>query len=256
MTLTEPSWTPTRSSSSKPLRPLKQMDRAMALKHGLTRTETATPFWVHRSALCATPCRSLAHAPCSLPWQSEGEGETPGPSGSDGAGDPQGGLGGAASQWEDLPPPRMDPPSLTASSTSTPCTPHPLHRERQRQTEARKGGLRPGSDLLEEVLLAVDAPGPGEAPVSQLHLAVCTLEAGAVPVSVQDLQDELVQDMLVAAGALGDLCGERREGQREPPTQPGLPDHPRGDWMPSHSASGGRGRNPNLQGCRIPLCRL
>lgn len=62
-------------------------------------------------------------------------------------------------------------------------------------------------DLLEEVFLAVDAPGPGEAPVSQLHLAVRTLEARAVPVSVQDLQDELVQDMLVAASALRDLCG-------------------------------------------------
>ena len=71
----------------------------------------------------------------------------------------------------------------------------------------------PSSDLLEEVFLAVDAPGPGEAPVSQLHLAVRTLEAGAVPVSVQDLQDELVQDMLVAASTLGDLCGERRERQ-------------------------------------------
>lgn len=96
----------------------------------------------------------------------------------------------------------------------------PLHRERQSRTEARKGRPPPRSDLLEEVLLAIDAPGPGEAPVSQLHLAVRTLEAGAVPVSVQDLQDELVQDMLVAAGALGDLCGERTEGQREPSTQP------------------------------------
>lgn len=98
-------------------------------------------------------------------------------------------------------------PHLTSSS------PPQLHGERPRQTKARRGRLQSGSDLLEEVLLAVDAPGPGEAPVRQLHLAVCTLEAGAVPVSVQDLQDELVQDMLVAAGALGDLCGERRERQ-------------------------------------------
>jgi hypothetical protein len=73
-----------------------------------------------------------------------------------------------------------------------------------------QGGAH-GSDSLEEVLLAVDTPRPGETPVGQLHLAVCTLEAGAVPVSVQDLQDELVQDVLVAASTLGYLCGERRE---------------------------------------------
>lgn len=29
--------------------------------------------------------------------------------------------------------------------------------------------------------------------------------------SVQDLQDELIQDVLVAAGTLGDLYGEKRE---------------------------------------------
>lgn len=40
-----------------------------------------------------------------------------------------------------------------------------------------------------------------------------------MPVSVQDLQDELVQDMLVAASALRDLCGERRERQSEPSIQ-------------------------------------
>lgn len=76
------------------------------------------------------------------------------------------------------------------------------------EAETGQGHDRDRSDLLEEVLLAVDAPGPGEAPVRQLHLAVCTLEAGAVPVSVQDLQDELVQDVLVAASTLGDLCEE------------------------------------------------
>lgn len=74
---------------------------------------------------------------------------------------------------------------------------------------------RVGCDSLEEVLLAVDAPGPGEAPVSQLHLAVCTLEAGAVPMSIQDLQDELIQDVLIAASTLGDLYGEKRERERQ-----------------------------------------
>lgn len=68
-----------------------------------------------------------------------------------------------------------------------------------------------GPHVLEEVLLAVDAARAGEAPVGQRHLAVGALEAGAVPVPVQHLQDELVQDVLVAARALGDLCGERGE---------------------------------------------
>lgn len=48
-----------------------------------------------------------------------------------------------------------------------------------------------------------------------------------MPVSVQDLQDELVQDMLVAASALRDLCGERRERQSEPSTQHSSPDQTR-----------------------------
>lgn len=100
-----------------------------------------------------------------------------------------------------LPPPPPRPP-LTSQG------------ERQRQTGAREGGCTLGSGLLEEVFLAVDAPGPGEAPVCQRHLTVCALEARAVPVSVQDLQDELVQDMLVAAGTLRDLCGGRGEKGR------------------------------------------
>lgn len=115
---------------------------------------------------------------------------------------------------------------------SPPCPPPPTAQREAETDQASTGRLRPGSDLLEEVLLAVDAPGPGEAPVSQLHLAVCTLEAGAVPVSVQDLQDELVQDVLVAASALGDLCGERRERRREPSAQHRSPDGPRVDAFP------------------------
>lgn len=62
-----------------------------------------------------------------------------------------------------------------------------------------------GGYSLEEILFAVDAAGPGEAALCQLHLAIGALEAGAVPVPVQDLEDELVQDVLVAAGALGNL---------------------------------------------------
>lgn len=69
------------------------------------------------------------------------------------------------------------------------------------------GGVFGARYSLEEVLLAVDAAGAGEAAVGQLHLAVGALEAGAVPVPVQHLQDELVQDVLVAAGALGDFWG-------------------------------------------------
>lgn len=34
--------------------------------------------------------------------------------------------------------------------------------------------------------------------------------------SVQDLQDELIQDVLVATGALGNLYGEKREAEYEP----------------------------------------
>lgn len=82
-----------------------------------------------------------------------------------------------------------------------------LPEGRQRQPSEAPAGR----DSLEEVLLAVDAPSPGEAPVSQLHLAVHALEAAAVPVSIQDLQDELIQDVLVATSTLGNLYGEKRE---------------------------------------------
>lgn len=41
--------------------------------------------------------------------------------------------------------------------------------------------------------------------------------------SVQDLQDELIQDVLVAASTLGNLYGGKREGEREyePSARPG-----------------------------------
>lgn len=115
---------------------------------------------------------------------------------------------GAVSQQQKSPAPREDP-------RSSPTPTSALGEAEADQGKQRAVG--PGSDLLEEVFLAVDTPRPGEAPVSQLHLAVCTLEAGAVPVSVQDLQDELVQDMLVAASALRDLCGKRKTGSMTHP---------------------------------------
>lgn len=129
----------------------------------------------------------------------------------------------------------MSAPLQKFGSSPLPAVSPTPSGERQIQTRAWEGRCTLGSGLLEEVFLAVDAPGPGEAPVRQLHLAVCTLEARAVPVSVQDLQDELVQDMLVAAGTLRDLCGERRERQSEPFHTARLTG-PDPVWMPSCSS--------------------
>lgn len=66
--------------------------------------------------------------------------------------------------------------------------------------------------LLEEILLAVDASCPGETFVRQRCLAVGALEALGVPVSVQHLQDELVQDVLTTACTLRDLCDGNKSG--------------------------------------------
>lgn len=82
--------------------------------------------------------------------------------------------------------------------------------------------VRGEAHLLEEILLAVDASCPGETFVRQRCLAVGALEALGVPVSVQHLQDELVQDVLTTACTLRDLCdgdksrpAELTEKQRE-----------------------------------------
>lgn len=64
---------------------------------------------------------------------------------------------------------------------------------------------------LEEIFFAVNASGPGETFIRQRGLTVGALEALGVPVSVQHLQDELVQDVLTAAGTLGDLCGDEQK---------------------------------------------
>ena len=71
----------------------------------------------------------------------------------------------------------------------------------------------PFGALLEEILFAVDAVASAEAFLRQLRLTVAALEALAVPVTVQHLQDEAVHDVLVAARAHGDLC--RRHGAKQ-----------------------------------------
>lgn len=61
--------------------------------------------------------------------------------------------------------------------------------------------------LLEEVIFAVDAFPAAEAALSQRYVAVTALETLAVPMSVQSLKDEAVQDVLITAGTHRDLCG-------------------------------------------------
>lgn len=68
---------------------------------------------------------------------------------------------------------------------------------------------------LKEVLFAVDAVPPAEALLRQLGLAVAALEAPAVPVSVQHLEDEAVHDVLAAARTHGDLWRGTREDHRD-----------------------------------------
>lgn len=111
------------------------------------------------------------------------------------------------------------------------------------------GGRAPERYSLEEVLLAVDAAGPGEAAVGQLHLAIGTLEAGAVPVPVQDLEDEPVHDVLVAAGAQRDLCGEAAPRQ-PPPRRPRC--LPRPDRIAASGVAAARRRTRGWPGKRHP----
>ena len=65
---------------------------------------------------------------------------------------------------------------------------------------------------LKEVLFAVHAVPPAEALLGQLGLAVAALEALAVPVAVQHLEDEAVHDVLVAARTHWDLWGGGTHG--------------------------------------------
>lgn len=62
---------------------------------------------------------------------------------------------------------------------------------------------------LEEVLFAVHISCPRETLVCQQRLTVCALEALGMPVAVQHLQDELVEDVLTTARTLGDFWRER-----------------------------------------------
>lgn len=62
------------------------------------------------------------------------------------------------------------------------------------------------SHSLEEVLLAVDVVPPAEALVRQLRVTVAAFQTLAVPVAVQDLEDEAVHDVLAATCAHRDLC--------------------------------------------------
>lgn len=49
-------------------------------------------------------------------------------------------------------------------------------------------------------------------------MTVGALEALGVPVSVQHLQDELVQDVLTTAGTLRDLCGAKKKQKKQEAT--------------------------------------
>lgn len=91
---------------------------------------------------------------------------------------------------------------------------------------------QPGS--LEEVVLAVDTLPAAEAALGQRRVAVAALEAPAVPVAVQSLEDEAVQDVLVAASTQGDLCRQRSHQWSWTP-------HREGEASPSPASSRDRG---------------
>lgn len=116
----------------------------------------------------------------------------------------------------------------------------------------------PGS--LEEVVLAVHALAAAEAALGQGRVAVAALQALAVPVAVQGLEDEAVQDVLVAAGAQRDLCkagsrcgraaawsGAGRRGGGKPPPVPAPRPPSRKTPSPSVRSARPRSPQPNLQ---------
>lgn len=63
---------------------------------------------------------------------------------------------------------------------------------------------------LEEVVFAVDAVAPAEAFFGQLRLTVAAFQAFAVPVSIQNLQDEAIHDVLITARANRDIWETRK----------------------------------------------
>lgn len=79
----------------------------------------------------------------------------------------------------------------------------------QEQTAPLPSRTSPGPRSLEEVVLAVDVLPAAEAALGQGRVAVSTLQTLAVPVAVQCLEDEAVQDVLVTACAQRDLCRPR-----------------------------------------------
>lgn len=79
---------------------------------------------------------------------------------------------------------------------------------------------------LEEVVSAVHALPAAEAALGQRRVAVATLEAFAVPVAVQSLEDEAVQDVLVAAGTQRDLCRQGAATTVRATAQSQRPPHP------------------------------
>lgn len=81
------------------------------------------------------------------------------------------------------------------------------------------------ASLLKEVVFAVDALPAAKAALSQRYVAVTALETLAVPMSVQSLKDETVQDVLVTARTHRDLCGYKNK--------PGHWDHKRCAMVPS-----------------------
>lgn len=114
----------------------------------------------------------------------------------------------------------------------------------RKQTAPLPSPACPRPRSLEEVVLAVDALPAAEATLGQGRVAVRALEALAVPVAVQCLEDEAVQDVLVAAGAQRDLCRRRshpghglRAGALESPSSSsphGGPMLPREISFPAH----------------------
>lgn len=137
---------------------------------------------------------------------------------------------------------------------------------------------------LEEVVLAVHALPAAEAALGQRRVAVAALEAFAVPVAVQSLEDEAVQDVLVAAGTQRDLCRQGGATAVRPPHRAGgLPIPPssqdraarrppsphtlvpgRLEWPPSSPSSGrvwlrsprlAHSRNPGQLKLGLEMCR-
>lgn len=88
-------------------------------------------------------------------------------------------------------------------------------------------------DSLEKVILAVNTLPSAEAALGQWRVAVAAFEALAVPVAVQSLEDESVQDVLVTAGTQRNLCGhEEALGHLLDQEAVKPPSHPNASQLP------------------------